>query len=159
MSIGGCRESRANPAPRAHQSADSALRAAMADTSDWPSYGRDYTNQRYSKLGQITAQNVGQLQLAWHYANGIVSAYETSPIVVDGTMFITTPLNHVVALDAATGVKKWEYVHQYRTTVDCCGPINRGVAVYGGRVFMGTVDARLVALAERTGAVDWIAVL
>ncbi len=127
----------------------------MADPTQWPSYGRDYSNQRYSRLDQINAANVGQLELAWKYENGIHSGYETSPIVVSGTMYITTPLNHVVALDATTGAKRWEYVHQYRTTADCCGPINRGVAVYDGRVYMGTVDARLVALDAKTGAVDW----
>ncbi len=135
--------------------ADSALRANMADSVDWPSYGRDYSNQRYSTLGQINTTNVSQLALAWHYKSGIVSGYETSPIVIDGTMYITTPLNHVVALDAATGAKRWEYVHDLRTTADCCGPINRGVAVYGGRVYMGAVDARLVALDARTGHKDW----
>ena len=155
----GCRDSIAHVAPSASAAADSAMRAASADSNNWPSYGRDYTNQRYSRLAQITAANVGQLQLAWHYASGIVSAYETSPIVVDGTMYITTPLNHVVALDAATGAKKWEYVHQYRTTADCCGPINRGVAVYGGRVFMGTVDARLIALDAKTGQLEWESVV
>jgi alcohol dehydrogenase (cytochrome c) len=153
--LGACARSGERTPVVSSASADSAMRSAAADSSNWPSYGRDYTNQRYSKLAQITAANVGQLQLAWHYANGITSGYETSPIVIDGTMYITTPLNHVVALDAATGAKKWEYVHQYRTTVDCCGPINRGVAVYGGRVFMGTVDARLVALDAKTGHVEW----
>jgi alcohol dehydrogenase (cytochrome c) len=153
--LGACARSGERTPVVSSASADSAMRSAAADSSNWPSYGRDYTNQRYSKLAQITAANVGQLQLAWHYANGITSGYETSPIVIDGTMYITTPLNHVVALDAATGAKKWEYVHQYRTTVDCCGPINRGVAVYGGRVFMGTVDARLLALDAKTGHVEW----
>ena len=136
-------------------SADSAIRTAMRAGTAWPSYGRDYSNQRYSPVAQIDTTNIGRLGLAWHYRNGIISAYETSPVVVDGVMYISTPLNHVVALDAVTGAKKWEYVHHYRTTVDCCGPINRGVAVYGGRVFMGTVDARLVALDARTGEKLW----
>jgi PQQ-dependent dehydrogenase (methanol/ethanol family) len=159
VATGACRESHAGPAARDYAAADSSIRAAMADTTQWPSYGRDYSNRRYSRLNQVNAANVGTLQLAWKYENGIVSGYETNPIVTGGTMYITTPLNHVVALDAATGAKKWEYVHHYRTTADCCGPINRGVAVYDGRVFMGTVDARLVALDASTGAVDWTAVV
>ena len=135
--------------------ADRSIRRAMAGGTEWPSYGRDYTNQRYSALAQIDTTNVARLALAWDFHNGIVSGYETSPIVVGRTMYISTPRNHVVALDAVTGAKKWEYVHQYSTTIDCCGPINRGVAVYGGRVFMGTVDARLVALDAATGQKLW----
>lgn len=151
----GCGVERRAGVPVAAASADADIRGAMRAGTAWPSYGRDYTNQRYSPVAQIDTTNVSRLGLAWHYRNGIISAYETSPVVVDGTMYISTPLNHVVALDAATGAKKWEYVHHYRTTVDCCGPINRGVAVYGGRVFMGTVDARLVALDARTGEKLW----
>lgn len=135
--------------------ADRALRAAMADSSSWPSYGRDYTNQRYVRLTQITAANVASLRLAWKYKTGVPHVFQTSPVVVDGTMYISTPLNHVIALDARTGAKRWEYVHQLGITVFCCGPGNRGVAVYGGRVFMGTLDARLVALDARDGRKLW----
>ncbi len=135
--------------------ADSALRASMRDSTQWPVYGRDYTNERFSPLTQINTSNVATLAPAWVYHTGIVSGFETSPIVTGGVMYISTPLNHVVALDAATGAKKWEYVHSYKTTADCCGPINRGVTVYGGRVFMGTVDARLVALDASNGRKLW----
>ena len=135
--------------------ADSAIRHAMADGVSWPSYGRDYTNQRYSTLAQVDTTNVTHLAPVWDFHSGIVSGYETSPIVVDGVMYVSTPLNHVVALDAETGAKKWEYTHHYATTIDCCGPINRGVAVYGGRVFMGTVDARMVALEAASGNKLW----
>jgi alcohol dehydrogenase (cytochrome c) len=135
--------------------ADSDLRAAMADSTEWPLYGRDFSNQRFSPLTQINSRNVGQLAPAWVYHTGIVSGFETSPVVVGGVMYISTPLNHVVALDAATGTRKWEYTHDYRTTTDCCGPINRGVTVYGGRVYMGTVDARLIALDAATGKKLW----
>jgi glucose dehydrogenase len=135
--------------------ADTTLRRAMADGQAWPSYGRDYTNRRWSPLSQITTANVAALAPAWIFHSGIVHSSESSPIVVDGVMYLSTALNHVVALDATTGVKKWEYVHSYRTTVDCCGPINRGVAVYDGRVYMATVDARLVALDAATGQKAW----
>ncbi|HEY9014037.1 MAG TPA: PQQ-binding-like beta-propeller repeat protein, partial [Gemmatimonadales bacterium] len=142
---------------RAGGDADKVLRRAMADSTDWPSYGRDYTNQRFSPLSQITPTNAPQLKLAWRYKTGIPNSFEASPVVIDGTMYVSTPLNHVVALDAATGAKKWEYGHQYQTssTVHCCGAVNRGVAVYGGRVYMGTLDARLVALDARTGEKVW----
>ena len=135
--------------------ADTALRRAMAGGHAWPSYGRDYTNRRWSPLAQITTANVGTLAPAWIYHSGIVHSSESSPIVVDGSMYLSTALNHVIALDAATGAKKWEYAHTYRTTVDCCGPINRGVAIYDGRVYMATVDARLVALDAATGQKAW----
>jgi alcohol dehydrogenase (cytochrome c) len=135
--------------------ADSAMRTAMADSGSWPSYGRDYTNQRYSPLTQLTPANVSGLKLAWKYKTGVPHAFETSPIVVDGTMYISTPLNHVIALDARTGAKKWEYAAQLGQTVFCCGPVNRGVAVYGGRVYMGQLDGKLVALNANDGSVAW----
>ncbi|HEY2065044.1 MAG TPA: PQQ-binding-like beta-propeller repeat protein [Gemmatimonadaceae bacterium] len=135
--------------------ADSAMRVALADSANWPSYGRDYTNQRFSPLTQLSASNVRGLTLAWKYKTGIPRAFEASPIVVNGTMYISTPLNHVVALDAATGQKKWEYAAQLDTTVHCCGPVNRGIALYGGRVYMGQLDGKLVALDAGTGVKAW----
>ena len=78
------------------------LRLAMADSASWPSYGRDQSNQRYSPLRQIGPDNVGRLRLAWSYHTGIPHAFEASPVVVGGTMFVSTPLNHVIALNAAT---------------------------------------------------------
>jgi alcohol dehydrogenase (cytochrome c) len=135
--------------------ADSTLRGAMADSADWPSYGRDYSNRRFSPLAQISSGNVSQLRLAWRYKTGIPHSFEATPLVIDGTMYVSTPLNHVVALDAATGSKKWEYAHELSTTVHCCGAVNRGVAVYDGRVYMGTLDAKLVALDARTGEKQW----
>jgi alcohol dehydrogenase (cytochrome c) len=135
--------------------ADSALLGAMADSADWPSYGRDYSNRRFSPLTQISPANAQQLKLAWRYKTGIPHSFEATPVVIDGTMYVSTPLNHVVALDAATGAKKWEYAHQFSTTVHCCGPVNRGVAVYDGRVYMGTLDAKLVALDARDGKKVW----
>jgi alcohol dehydrogenase (cytochrome c) len=134
---------------------DAVLRRAMAESSNWPSYGRDYSNQRYSALSQINTSNVGDLTLAWRYATGISLAFEASPVVIGNIMYVSTPLNHVVALDARTGRKLWEYAESLGTTIHCCGPVNRGVAVYGGRVYMGTLDARLVALDAKTGAKAW----
>lgn len=136
-------------------SADVALRKAMADSTLWPSYGRDYTNQRFSPLAQITTANVPGLRLAWVNHSKIPHASESNPVYVDGTIYLSTALNNVLAIDAGTGRTKWRYVHHYNTTTDCCAAINRGVTVYGGRVYMGTVDARLVALDAKTGHVDW----
>jgi len=137
--------------------AEKAYVDAMAKPGEWVEYGRDYTNQRWSPLAQITPTNVGQLAPAWINHSGIAHASETGPVVVDGVMYFTTALNHVIALDAATGDKKWEYAYDYggHTVADCCASNNKGVAVYGGRVFMATVDARLVALAASTGKELW----
>ncbi|MDQ2666722.1 MAG: PQQ-binding-like beta-propeller repeat protein [Gemmatimonadota bacterium] len=134
---------------------DARMQRLMADSASWPSYGRDYSNQRFSPLTQISAASVKGMSLAWHYKTGVVKAFETSPVVVDGVMYITTAVNHVIALDAATGTKKWEWVADLGTTIICCGPVNRGVAVYGGRVYVGTLDARLVALDAATGRQVW----
>src|SRR5688572_25802140 len=106
----------------ANPEADSILVGAMADSADWPSYGRDYSNGRFSPLSQISPANAQQLKLAWRYKTGIPHSFEATPVVIDGTMYVSTPLNHVVALDAATGAKKWEYGHEFSSTVHCCGP-------------------------------------
>jgi len=137
--------------------ADRAYRSAMDKTGNWVEYGRDYTNQRWSPLAQITAANVAQLAPAWINHSGIFHASETGPVVIDGVMYFTTALNHVIAVDAATGIKKWEYAYDYggHTVADCCSTNNKGVAVYGGRVFMGTADARLVALDANNGHEIW----
>jgi PQQ-dependent dehydrogenase (methanol/ethanol family) len=131
------------------------MRRAMADGSSWPSYGRDYSNQRYSPLSQITPVNIKDLKPAWHYATGIRQPFEASPVVVNDIMYVSTPLNHVIALDAKSGRKLWEHAESLGTTIHCCGPVNRGVAVYAGRVYTGTLDGRLVALDARTGAKVW----
>jgi PQQ-dependent dehydrogenase (methanol/ethanol family) len=154
----GCRRAARESAAGVAAAAATAERdvaRAMADTAAWPAYGRDYTNQRYSPLRQIVPANVGRLVLAWRYATGIPYGFETSPLVVDGVMYLSTPLNHAVALEAATGRKLWEHAETLSTTIHCCGPVNRGVALYGGRIYMGTLDGRLVALDAHTGAKLW----
>ena len=129
---------------------------ANADRSEWPSFGRDYSNQRYSPITQINRDNVQQLALAWRYNSGISASFQTTPIVVDGVMYLSLPYNDVVALDARSGKELWRYHHQRRADWKlCCGPANRGVAVGYGKVFMGTVDARLLALDAKTGKVLW----
>lgn len=164
-SLLGCRaervghaEGRTDDAPALDVArADRAQRDAMSDPRQWPSYGRDFTNQRWSPLDQINTGNVGRLTLAWVNHSGIPHASETNPIVADGVMYFTTAYNHVIAVDARTGRKRWEYAYDYQghTVVDCCSTNNKGVAVYGGRVFMGTLDARLVALDARDGHELW----
>jgi len=129
---------------------------AHINSTDWPSFGHDYSNQRFSAATQINRDNVSKLTTAWHYKSGVSASFQTTPIVVDGVMYLSLPYNHVVALDAKTGKQLWRYDHQLRKGWKlCCGPANRGVAVGYGKVFMGTVDARLVALDAHTGKVVW----
>src|SRR5512139_242978 len=97
-------------------------------STEWPSYGRDYTNQRYSPLDQINRSNVAHLTPAWTYRGGVKATFQATPIVVDGVMYLSLPFNHVVALDAGTGRELWRYTHKRRTDKMCCGPANRGVA-------------------------------
>ncbi len=150
----GNAENNATPSFSAHD-ADAALDAFIADSTQWPTYSRDLGNTRFAPLSQINATNVASLVPVWVHHSGIPHSSETNPLVVDGVMYFSSALNHVFAVDARTGRQKWEYVHQYKTTVDCCGPINKGITVYAGRVFMATADARLVALDAATGVKQW----
>lgn len=138
---------------------DDMLKNARSDGKNWAIYGRDYTNQRYSPLAQITSANVGSLRMSWMYQTGIsrLGSFETSPTIVDGVMYVTTPYNTAIAINARTGQQIWRYEHKPSITapIYCCGPNNRGVAISGGTVYMGTLDARLVALDSKTGAVKW----
>ena len=128
----------------------------LQNTQDWPSFGRDYTSQRFSPATQINTKNVKDLALNWAYKSGVVGSFQTTPIVQNGIMYLSLPFNHVVALDAKTGKELWRYNHDKRADWKmCCGPANRGVAVSEGRVFIGTVDARLIALNAKTGAKEW----
>lgn len=125
-------------------------------TGSWPSHGRDYTNQRFSPLTQINSRNIEKLALRWSYRSGVKATFQATPIVVDGVMYLSLPYSHVVALDAKTGEEIWRYEHRLHPGRKlCCSPANRGVAVGYGKVFIGTVDARLIALDRQTGKIDW----
>jgi len=152
------RRARAAEAPRLDVAAAQRQKnAEMADSTQWAAYGKDYSNRRWSPLAQINTANVAQLRPAWVQHSGIPHASETNPVVVGGVMYFTSALNNVFAVDAATGRTIWQYAYPYagHTVADCCSTNNKGVAVYGGRVFMATLDARLVALDARTGHPMW----
>jgi glucose dehydrogenase len=134
---------------------DQRLLGAAADRANWLTYGRDYGNQRFSPLAQIDTASVKRLVPRWIYQSGVTNTFQATPIVVDGVMYVSLPFNHVVALDAGSGRELWRYQHKRRTEKMCCGPANRGVAVAYGKVFMGTVDARLIALDQQTGKLAW----
>lgn len=131
--------------------------AALAGSGkEWPVFGGNWDHQRHSPSTQITPGNVGQLDLAWEFDTGVSSSFQATPIVVNGVMFVSLPFNHVVALKADTGKLLWRYTHdRIKDRPMCCGPANRGVAVSDGKVFMGTVDSRLLALDARTGQKLW----
>jgi glucose dehydrogenase len=129
--------------------------AGAADVQ-WPLFGGNQLHQRHSPLTQINKQNVKQLQLAWQYNSGIKATFQATPIVRSGVMYLSLPFNDVVALDAKNGREIWRYRHdRIKEREMCCGPANRGVAVSAGRVFMGTVDGRLLALDAATGDKLW----
>jgi glucose dehydrogenase len=134
---------------------DSRLLAADADRANWLLPGRDYGNRRFSPLDQVNVGNVGRLVPKWIYQTGFAATFQTSPLVADGVMYLSAPFSHVIALDAKTGRELWRYEHKARTKKLCCGPANRGVGLGYGKVFVATVDARLVALDQATGKVVW----
>ena len=129
------------------------------NAGEWPSYGRDYNEQRYSPLKQINAGNVGQLGLAW-FADLAErgGSYETTPVIVDGRIFVTSPWSKVYAFDAKTGKRLWKYdphVPGEFAVKLCCGIVNRGVAVWKGKVIWGTLDGRLLAVDAGSGRKIW----
>ena len=147
--------------------AGAALAAAasfvIADAgNEWPHYGGDQWNTRYSTLNQINTGNVSNLKVVWMHSLGSLESQQSSPLVIGDTMYVTTSTGpkFVFALDAKTGKQKWKYEpelpNDYFATV-CCGLDNRGVAVANGKVFVGRLDAKLVALDANTGKELWVA--
>ena len=129
---------------------------AGSDSKNWIHSNGSYAQTRYYPGSQINASNVGKLKPAFVFQTAVLESMETSPIVVNGVMFLTTSFNHVYAIDAVTGEEYWHYKHKMGPiTTFCCGPNNRGVAIDGDRLFMGTLDAKLVALDAKTGKVLW----
>lgn len=132
------------------------LLEGTAQGTDWLMYGGNYDNSRFSPLADIDRHNVKKLSVAWVFQTGIPYQFQASPIVADGILYVTAAYNHLYALDAATGELLWKYDHELpRDLRICCGPGNRGVAIVYDKVFMGTLDARLVALDRKTGEVIW----
>lgn len=134
------------------------IAAADREPGNWMSHGRTYTEDRYSPLDAINRENVSQLGLAWSYEMRVPRGAEATPLVVDGVMYATSAWSMVYALDAATGEELWVFdpeVPRERGASACCDVGNRGVAVWNGRVYVGTIDGRLIALDARTGAKIW----
>lgn len=128
---------------------------AGSNDADWLTYGHGYANQRYSGLTQIDRRNVSRLVPKWIYQTGVDGAFQTNPLVLDGIVYLTTPRNHIVALDGATGEVRWKYTHKMAQQTLCCGTHNRGLAMGPGLLYEITADARLIAVDRQTGRLVW----
>ena len=132
------------------------LNRAGGDGNNFLHTNGDYTQSRYFPNKQINVGNVSKLRSAWIFQTEVKDTMETSPIVVNGVMYVTTAFDHVYALDARTGEELWHYKQKLGPiTTYCCGPNNRGVAVYEDLVYLATLDAKLVALDAKTGKQVW----
>ena len=132
------------------------LRDAVSEPANWLTYSGGYFSQRYTTLSQITPANVGELELQWVFQNRVFGPWQATPLVVDGIMYLTQRPNDIVALDARTGRVFW--IYRYPTPPDqraCCGSNNRGVAILDDKLFMATLDARVVAIDATTGSELW----
>src|SRR5262245_38410014 len=146
-----------------------ALVAADAQENDWPAYGRDAGGSRYSPLAQIDRTNVERLKIAWTYRTGAgevkalsarIATFEATPILIDGLLYLTTPYNRVIALDPATGIERWSYDPQVALDRSYSELTSRGASAWPAtddkrehrrRIFVATIDARLIALDAATG--------
>jgi quinohemoprotein ethanol dehydrogenase len=147
----------AQPPPR--NAADvTAERLAAGEPDQWLTPGRDANGTYYSPLKDIHAGNVGKLGFAWDYRLGTTRGQESTPLVIDGVMYATSNFGRVYALDAATGKELWKYDPQIdgqRARYPCCDAVNRGLAAFDGRLFVGALDGWLHALDARTGQLVW----
>ena len=128
-----------------------------ANPANWLTYSGSYDGQRFSRLSQVTPANAADVSISWiHQFQGGESIQESSPIIVDGIMFLTESPNVVHALDAATGEVAWSYTHRIPDDIIiCCGNVNRGAAIWQDSIIMGTLDSRVIALDANTGKLRW----
>ena len=134
------------------------MKANTRQTADWPSYGLDYAETRFSRLNQINASNVKDLGLVWSYNLESTRGVEATPLVVDGIMYVTASWSIVHAVDVRTGKRLWTYdpkVPRDGGFKGCCDVVNRGVALHEGKVFVASYDGRLIALDAATGQKVW----
>src|SRR5262245_37908623 len=134
------------------------LIGADQDPTNWMTYGRTYSEQRFSPLAQITAHHVKLLGLAWYSDFDVDRGQEATPLIIEGVMYVSTAWSNVRAFDAKTGKPLWFYdakVPRRLGVRGCCDVVNRGVAAWKGKIFVGTFDGRLVALDAKTGQPVW----
>ncbi len=128
---------------------------AAKEPQNYLTYGGDYFSTRYSTLTQITPANVKNLNLEWVYQAAVTGSWQPTPLVVDGIMYLTQRPNDVIAMDATSGRVFWTYRHTNEAVIACCGSNNRGVAILGELLYMGTLDGHLVAIEARSGRQVW----
>ena len=147
------------PAVQGQEITTADLEQAGADNSAWLMYGRDYHGHRFVDLDQVRPDNVSRLRPVWVFATGGENrGLQATPLLHEGVLYLSADESRVFAIDARTGARKWSYVPELSAGVErvyCCGSNNRGVALFGELVYVGTMDARLVALDRHTGAVVW----
>src|SRR5437763_390236 len=132
------------------------LLKADQEPGNWLTYSNSYNSWRFSRLDQITPQNVKNLHVKWLFQGRHQEKFETTPLVVDGIMYLTRPENEIYALDALTGRVLWTYRHQNPPrTFNCCGRVNRGLAILGNRLFMNTLDMHVIAVDAKSGRELW----
>jgi alcohol dehydrogenase (cytochrome c) len=132
------------------------LLKAADEPGNWLMYSQNYNSWRFSNLNQINTANVKNLRVKWLFQGRHIEKFETTPLVADGIMYLTRPENAIYALDAATGRQLWMY--EYRNpsrTYNCCGKVNRGLAMLGNTLFMNTLDMHVVAVDARSGRELW----
>ena len=150
----------AQQAPPPLVSSQEILEGLPADGSRWLTFGGNYANHRHSPLTQITPANVNRLVPKWTFQTGVIGNFETTSLIRDNVLYVTGPLNVAWAIDARTGRQIWRYRRELPENLTaCCGLVNRGFAMLGDKLFMTTLDAHLLALDMRTGAVVWDATL
>ena len=134
------------------------IQANAKTGKDWPSYGLDYAETRFSRLTQVSDANVKNLGLAWTYNLESTRGVEATPLVVDGVMYVTASWSVVHAIDVRTGKRLWSFDPKVDRAIGykgCCDVVNRGVAVHKGKVFVAAYDGRLIALDAATGNQVW----
>ncbi len=132
------------------------LTAGSIPADQWIQYGGDFRNFRHAPIAALNPKNAAKLGVAWAFPTGTVGQFEASPIVYGGVMYVTSSYNRLFALDARSGKLLWRYDHPNAENLRlCCGPANRGVAIAGDLLLMGTLDAHLVAFDRKTGAIVW----
>jgi alcohol dehydrogenase (cytochrome c) len=142
--------------PAAGQVTPDRLVGAAQEPQNWLTYSGGYFSQRYSPLREITPSNVRNLELKWILPNQVFGAWQATPLVVDGIMYVTQRPNDVLAVDARTGRVFWQFRHTVSPDARvCCGSNNRGVAILGDMVYLATLDARLIAIDAKTGRPIW----
>lgn len=132
------------------------LNGAASEPHNWLTYNGTYFSQHFSALDGIDRANVQDLELKWVYQAASTDKFQTTPLVVDGLMYLTEPPNKLVALDPASGREFWVYEHELPTRIyPCCGRVNRGAAIWGNTLYWGTLDAKLLAVDAETGQKMW----